>query len=623
MGRKRAAGNERLSEYVQRRQGGQLELRFPLPVEVRGAFLDAKGKPRSQIIRSLGTSDVRLGNAKADLVRAQLRQEVMTVLEARRDGSLGSYLTWLYDFELEDFRLRLEEDDTEKRRAFFRQSRKVTHDFRGPTNARLLRSSQGAALTSDDPVERHAVAGWAADWFYERQGVVPDPSSPAYRDVVDRCAEVLADTVIAKEELHNGRPEPRPTATVLKQAAVAPQDLENALTDRGRLPISSYFDGVYAPVEDREGSAPKGERNIAGKRHSISLFRELVGNKPICSIKKGMLYEFLDKLVDYPSVRVLTAEQKKLGASTILRRIRDGSLNLPAMSPKTANKHLSNISAVLQFAERRRDINGADSKGVKTRVEDGDDGAGRSFTTAELNRLFSLPLFAGCAGEDVELGLYKPGQVRIRDDRFWIPLVLFFTGGRSGEIAGLLTAEAVIDHEVPHFIIQPNHVRRLKNRHSRRMVPIHRRLIDMGILDFIRGRIANGDERLFPMAEETTYREGATGKTRARPLSSSLILRQFNRTILDHADATDDGGSIKCFRNTFEQEAASKIVSDEIKQRLTGRKVVSTSRIYTENIPYDPVKRTSQLLRLRGDIDQITYDGVVLDQLLPKDEVLD
>lgn len=384
--------------------------------------------------------------------------------------------------------------------------------------------------------------------------------------------------------------------------------------------MATYFEDVYAPAETREGAPAKGERNIPGKRHSVRLFKELIGDKPICAITKGDLYEFLDKLLVYPESRLLSAELKKLTAGAILAKVKAGELKLPAMHPKTANKHLSNLSAVLQFAERRRDVDAVDSKGVKARFEDDED-AGRPFTTAELNRIFALPLFAGCAGEHEKDGLFKAGPVKIRDDRFWIPLVLLFTGARSAEIVGLLTSDVVTDHDVPHFRIVPNKVRpRLKNKHSRRLVPIHSRLIAMGFMDFVRKRQREGQERLFPMAEQTDYRDGATGRLMKRSLSASLIMRQFNRTHLKHANATADRGSTKCFRNTFEQESTSKITSDEIRQRLTGRKVVSTARIYTDNIPYDPAQRSALLARLKSDIECITYDGVKLDHLLVEEE---
>lgn len=583
------------------------------------AFRDAQGRPRTTFIRSLGTTDVNLANAKAEAIKTQLRDDVRRARETGGSESLGDFLRWLYDYDLAAF--RREQD--------YRAKTNIRDRFVRPQQvaeseawAGSVRMHYGAALTSDDPEERRAAVSWAVEEFFERQGRPADPASPEYQVVADGCAAVLVDGVLAKEALASGRPAPAPISSLLSKVAAKEADLAGALTDRGRLPISRYFEEVYAPAETREGAPAKGERNIAGKRHSARLFKELMGDKPICAISKGDLYAFLDKLLMYPDSRLLKGELKKLDAGTVLSKVQAGEVKAAAMHPKTVNKHLSNLSAVFQFAERRRDVDKVDSKGVKARYEDDED-SGRPFTTDELNRIFALPLFAGCAGEDVEAGLFKPGVVQIRDDRFWIPMVLLFTGARSSEIVGILTSEVVTDHPIPHLLILPNAVRRLKNKHSRRMVPIHSHLIRMGFLDFVRRRSDEGQERLFPMAEQTTYRDGATGRTITRSLSQALIMRQFNKTLLKHANARDDGGSTKCFRNTFEQQSASKIESDEIRQRLTGRKVTSTVRHYIDNIPRDAHQRTDQLTRLRSDIECITYDAVKLDHLLtsPRTEV--
>lgn len=612
MGRNRDAENARLGQYVQRRSNGTLELRFPIPADVQPWFLDTQGRPRKAIIKSLGTTDVNLANAKAEALKTQLRQDVRRVREARGSDSLGDFLRWLYDYDLASF----------GREEAYRASTELRQQFTHPALVEAAkerragtRMQYGAALTSEDADERRAVAGWAADEYFRRIGRTPDPQSPEYAAVADECARVLIDGVLAQEEMSKGRPPPRPLSEALSKAVGSVADLSNALTDRGRLRLSAYFADVYVPSATRSGAPIKGERNIPGKRLAVRLFKELIGDKPICTIKKGDLYEFLDKLAAYPDSRLLTGELKKASAAVVLQKVKSGELKLAPMHAKTANKHINGLSTILQFAERRRDVEAVDTKGVKVEFEDDED-AGRPFTTAELNRIFSLPLFAGCAGDDVEDGIFKPGPVKIRDDRFWIPLVLLFTGARSSEIVGLMMADVVTAHAVPHINIVPNAARpNLKNKHSRRMVPIHSRLIQMGFLDFVQLRRDRGDERLFPMAEQTDYRDGATGEVVSRSLSASLIMRQFNRTHLKHADAKADRGSTKCFRNTFEQESTSKITSDEIRQRLTGRKVVSTARIYTDNIPYDPDHRATLLERLKSDIECITYSSVKLDHL--------
>lgn len=289
-------------------------------------------------------------------------------------------------------------------------------------------------------------------------------------------------------------------------------------------------------------------------------------------------------------------------------------MSAATIHPKTVNRHLSGIKTVIDFAEKRRDVDVAPTSGIMAEVQHDDD-TGRPFTTDELNRIFSLPLFAGSMDGLETNGLRKAGKVTVRDDRFWIPLLLLFTGARPSEIAGLATDDVFPDHEVPHILIVPNPFRDLKNPKSKRMVPIHQRLIDMGFLDFARGRVILKGEQFFPLIEQQFFIEGPTGERRKKGLSSAPLMRQFNRTILADADARTDRGSAKCFRHTFEQEAMALISSEEIRRRITGRDVQSTVQIYTQNIPTDAIKRAGQLRMLSSEINKITYEGVQLDHL--------
>ena len=118
------------------------------------------------------------------------------------------------------------------------------------------------------------------------------------------------------------------------------------------------------------------------------------------------------------------------------------------------------------------------------------------------------------------------------------------------------------------------------------------------------------------MAVQLHYREGDTGKLRKKALSNSLIMRQFNRTLLAHAQAVADRGSIKCFRNTFEQESLSSIGSDEMRRRLTGRTVQSSVQVYTQNIPNDRLRRAEFLQALDASMANIAFNGVDLSRIV-------
>jgi hypothetical protein len=207
MGRQRDRGNERLGEYVQRRSSGVLELRFPLPQDVRHAFLDGEGRPRKQVIKSLGTSDVKLGNAKADILRTSIRDQIHRAREMRSSDALGDYLQSLHDYEIADFRQRQEVDEGARRRVHYRVPGPT--GGKAPSAAFFAASRHGyaGALLSDDPAEVLAAAGWAANEFYHRRGEEPDAASPEYRVVLEECAVALTDAIIMQDALEAGRSE--------------------------------------------------------------------------------------------------------------------------------------------------------------------------------------------------------------------------------------------------------------------------------------------------------------------------------------------------------------------------------------------------------------------------------
>ena len=598
MGRKRAEGNERLGEYIQRRSGGMLELRFPLPVDVREAFLNDRGKPRTHIIKSLGTTDVKVANAKADQLRARIRSEIDQVRGTRKSLTLSSYLHRLYEEEIAQFHIEAAADARSGVLGLSEQN----EGLRTST-----RRSHAKALVSGNPIERVAVAGWAADRYLSTLGRSPE-NAPDYQEIVDQCANTIFDALAAQNELSAGRPLPKALAAALSAPKAA--GAANASSERGRLSLSAYFENVYLPAIQKTGEI-EGQNTISGKALAVRLFAELVGDLPIGGIEKAHLWQFHDDLQQLPNSRQLKGNDRALPPRQLIEASKRGDIQVETLHPKTIGKHLSGVKSILTFAEQRRDIFAAQTAGVRAKFDRSVE-AGRAFTTEELNRIFAQPLFTGSLEGIRPNGWRKPGHIKIRDDRYWLPLVMLFTGARPSEVAGLRTEDVIIEHDVPHFILVPSEVRRLKNPKSKRMVPIHSRLIDLCFLDFARDTERQTDGRFFPMVEQLPFKEHVTGSTRKKGLSSSKVLRDFNEYVLADANARQNRGSNKCFRNTFEQEALATIPSDEVRRRLTGRDVNSTVQIYTQNIPDDPIKRNKQLRMLQAELEKIRYDGVVL-----------
>lgn len=276
MGRKRAEGNERLGEYIQRRSGGMLELRFPLPVDVREAFLTDRGKPRTQIITSLGTTDIKLANARADPLRTRIRSDISQVRLTRKSISLNDYLRRLYDEELEQFHKQAADDALS---AVLRPNETIQGIRRS------TRKFHAEALVSTDPNERRAVAGWAADRYLQLQGRSID-SAPDYQEIVDQCANAIVRALATQHELAAGRSVPQQQLSN-RQNSASPE-ASNATSVRGSYPILQYFKEVQLPFILDQGKI-KGQNTISGKDLAIELFSDLVGNIPVGAITKAHL----------------------------------------------------------------------------------------------------------------------------------------------------------------------------------------------------------------------------------------------------------------------------------------------------------------------------------------------
>jgi integrase len=633
VGRKRQTENSRLGEHLQRRSGGIIELRFPIPPDVRHAFPNARGAPRALFIQSMGTTDVRLANDRADPIRADIKQRIARARSATSGDALAEYLRWLYRYETSKLGSATPKVTAEaaRRRAMFGldedEGAEVVPHPSGGLAARLragmprqiredmeagLERWHGATLFTTDPEKQVAVAGWAADFFFEQTiGTPPAADTPAYREVLDECLAVLQDAQTRKVDVREGLEPGKPLHPALNEAQVS-TDGNEALTAEGRLTVRDYYERVFEPTLTKDGKRI-GERSLPERAFAIERFIDLQGNKRLYQITKSDIWEFHDKLLRLPKTSELKDGWRQKPASEVLRAVDSGLKLGEPMSPKTVNKSLTAISTMLRYAEKRRHIKLNVAFGVRAEVQD-DEEPGRPFEAAELNRIFQQPMFTGSMVGAEKRGRIKAGPVVVRDDAFWIPVVLFLTGARASEIVGLHCDDVVVDCEVPHFLIVENEYRRLKNPQSERMVPMHRYLIEAGFLTFAADRKKAGG-RFFPAAKQEFTRDRRTGAMVPKSLANSPLMRQFNRTVLKRANATENRGSVKCFRNTFEEEAFNHIRDEEIRLRLTGRTIKNSSKVYKRRIPTDPEGRLLRLRTLKDAIDQMTFDKVDISRI--------
>jgi integrase len=134
-------------------------------------------------------------------------------------------------------------------------------------------------------------------------------------------------------------------------------------------------------------------------------------------------------------------------------------LSNPNWRPDTLNKTLGMLSAVFTLAIREYELPMVNPWArLKDEVTDRQDDR-RSFTPDELNR-------------------YVHGLDNLNEEARLIGLLMVHTGCRTMEAAGLTLGDLQMQNNTPHLQLRPNHIRSLKNKQSKRDVPLIEKALD-------------------------------------------------------------------------------------------------------------------------------------------------
>jgi integrase len=261
------------------------------------------------------------------------------------------------------------------------------------------------------------------------------------------------------------------------------------------------------------------------------IFQAVVGNLPTNQLTKSHVNDFVKVILVFPSNKTKKTEYSYLSPRDFL------NIDTPdedRLSPVTQKKYLSNIGTFLRWL-KSTDLTTIDLdaplkavKIQKVRAED----QKSVFTSDDLRKLFNSKHYVQ--------GLHDTPS------RFWVPLIALYTGARLNEICQLgindVRKVSSNDRWVFDFNEQddvPN--KSLKRPHHARLVPIHKRLIDLGFLDYV-SSLQNNHTRIFP---ELTYK-------RDENKYANDLQRWFNRTYMNskNCNITTTKTSFHSFRHT-------------------------------------------------------------------------
>ncbi|OCL84600.1 Phage integrase family protein [Arcobacter porcinus] len=256
--------------------------------------------------------------------------------------------------------------------------------------------------------------------------------------------------------------------------------------------------------------------------------------------------------------------------------------DLDRVSGKTLKDKLIRISAFLDFAvgldylsDNRLKYHQLSINKDILRDED-DDNKRKSYRIEQLENLFSSRWFT----EELE------DNLKNYPSRIWIPLVMMHTGGRTNEISQIKVNQIIRRDSVFVFNLKnEGKDQRIKNKSSRRKVPIHNKLIELGFLEFLEKQKIKGVENLFDDLYLTAAKGyGADFSKDFLPYREEFLEKETMEKILKK-DILLDTYSL---RHTFTTQLRRALISEEDISLILGHKKNQTQRY--GSMPMDILK---------------------------------
>ena len=236
-------------------------------------------------------------------------------------------------------------------------------------------------------------------------------------------------------------------------------------------------DAIAGFLRFKKASAPA---TLGLYKRRLNVFAQLAGGeeRQLHHITEADCAEIVEAL------NVLPTHRAEVGTATSLLAAPPEGRTL---SVGTINDHLTLFKAFFGWSIRSKHYLGSNpfadpAKPTKTAEE----GGAEAFTQSELERIFDPALFA-----DMK-----------RPYHFWGPLLGLHTGARSNELAQLRLCDLVEEGGVKCLSIEHDPddetPTRTKNKASRRLLPIHAQLWEIGLQAYLDDLKATGADRLFP-----------------------------------------------------------------------------------------------------------------------------
>jgi integrase len=259
-------------------------------------------------------------------------------------------------------------------------------------------------------------------------------------------------------------------------------------------------------------------------------------------------------------------------------------------SAGTVRKDLSFIKAVMQQALEAEKIPSNPAALIKVPEAKGASKAKRNLTPEDIQVILSSPIYT-----DNKRPIGGAGEAAA-----WVPLIAYFTGSRIEEICQLTVGDIKKAGSIHYFSMQlilddedlkHGIKKKMKNDASRRSVPIHQKLLDAGLLDYVELMKQEKQTWLFPKLVPNKYDQRSAN---------------FSKWWVNWRRSIGITGSHRCFhasRHSFKTACRGARIGEDFHDALTGHASTGEGRNYGE----------FPLTALNEELQKVNYPGLQFD----------
>ncbi|MDP5217861.1 site-specific integrase [Ruegeria sp. 2205SS24-7] len=442
----------RLASYLFTSRHGVFYFRWPIPAELHPQ------RRRSDIKVSLGTRSPSTAQRLSRVLAVAGQSTAMAASTRRmRYDEIRAHVREHFQDLLTKFRERTAET--------------------GPVDGVGLDALRAAETISGDDPE------WWADIFTEggQNGFL---RSFCARRGIQEADLTRGDKDHLLDELRKGH-NAYAKAAIAHNASLDSLDLETPMSaplraDQPRVEVAVFKDVVAKYFNEMTRAEAHAAKTESEKRDALGLLGQITDDKPPALMTKADAQKVKDVLLRLPKNRNKAALTRDLTLDEMLEL-----KGVDIISARTVNAYMSAMQTFSKWAVDNGYATENYFTGMRVKVSKKiNDQKREAFSTEQLRTLFHH------LTEDPD------GLVR-KDEHKWGTLIGMFSGMRLNEVAQLEVKDIKQVDGVWCIDVTEDgdNNKRIKNASSQRRVPVHQRLIDCGLLEFVE---AQQDTRLFP-----------------------------------------------------------------------------------------------------------------------------